>query len=172
MTNLQTILPLLAQAGVEFVIIGGVAATIHGSSHVTNDLDICYARSRLNLTRLANALAPFHPRLRGAPAELPFIWDAETLRHGLNFTLVTDLGDLDLLGEVTGIGTFEPVRAASIIVKLFGVKCAVLSLDGLIVAKRAAGRLKDQLILPELEALREATQDATEFGSPGEKEQG
>jgi hypothetical protein len=146
---------LLGGSLVEFVIVGGIAGTIHGSTQATFDLDICYARNEGNLARLAESLSPFHPQLRGAPAGLPFIWDVETLRRGLNFTLLTDLGDLDLLGEVLAVGSYEQARATSIIVPLFDVECAVLSLDGLIVAKRAAGRTKDKLILPELEALRE-----------------
>ena len=156
MIDLATILPCLVEDGVEFVIIGGVAATVHGSSYITDDLDLCYARDRANLERLASSLVPFSPRLRGAPADVPFIWDAETLRHGLNFTLVMELGNLDLLGEVAGIGTFEQARAGALLVELCGVECAVLSLDKLIAAKRAAGRPKDKLVLPELEALWEA----------------
>lgn len=159
MVDLSTLIPRLVNDGVEFIIIGGVAATAHGSSYVTYDLDICYARNRSNLERLALSLAPLHPRLRGAPKDLPFLWDSETLRHGLNFTLETDLGDLDLLGEVTGIGTFEQVRTMAAGVMLFDVYCAVLTLEGLITAKRAAGRPKDMLVLPELEALREVDQE-------------
>ena len=126
---------------------------------MTFDLEICYARDDDNLARLVEALSPFHPQLRGAPAGLPFIWDVESLRRGLNFTLRTDLGDLDLFGEILGVGSFEQVRAASLPVPLFGIECAVLSLDGLIAAKRAAGRPKDQIILPELEALREIARE-------------
>lgn len=119
-----------------------------------------YARNNVNLKRLAATLAPFHPRLRGAPEDVPFLWDAETLRRDLNFTLKTDLGDIDLMGEVKGLGLFEQVKASAMAVHLFGVECKILSLEGLIVSKRAAGRLKDQLILPELEALREATEES------------
>lgn len=160
MTELQALIACLAKAGVEFIIIGGVAATAHGSSYVTEDLDICYARHKANLERLAATLDPFHPRLRGAPEDVPFLWDAETLRRGLNFTLKTDLGDIDLMGEVRGLGLFEQVKASAMAVHLFGVECKILSLEGLIISKRAAGRPKDQLILPELEALREATEDS------------
>ena len=157
MIDLATILPRLVEDGVEFVIIGDVAATVHGSSYkITGVLDLCYARDRANLERLASSLAPFTPRLRGAPPDLPFIWDAETLRHGLNFTLVTDLGNIDLLGEVAGIGTYEQARAGALLVELCGIECAVLSLGKLIAAKQAAGRPKDKLVLPELEALWEA----------------
>lgn len=162
MIDLQSILPRLVSGSVEFVIIGGVAAAVHGSSYVTDDLDICYGRDETNLVRLASVIAPLHPRLRGAPAELPFIWDARTLQRGLNFTLHTDLGNLDLLGEVSGLGSFAQVHVDSVSLILFGVECAVISLDKLIIAKRAAARPKDKLVLPELEALREATQDSVE----------
>lgn len=157
MIDLEKTLRLLADSGIEFVIIGGIAASIHGSAQATFDLDVCYERGDDNLERLADSLSPLHPQLRGAPAGLPFIWDAETLRRGLNFTLRTDLGDLDLIGEVPGVGVYEHVRRASVTLPLFGVECAVLSLDGLIAAKRAAGRAKDKLMLPELEALLDLT---------------
>ena len=98
------------------------------------------------------------PRLRGAPADLPFQWDAQALRNGLNFTLQTDLGALDLLGEIQGVGTYCDVRKNAIELDLFDVPCAVMSLEDLIAAKRAAGRPKDLLVLPELEALLEARQ--------------
>jgi hypothetical protein len=160
--DLERTIRLLGDSEVEFVIVGGIAGSIHGSAQATFDLDVCYARNDANLTRLAKSLSPFHPQLRGAPAGLPFIWDAETLRRGMNFTLLTDLGDLDLLGEVLGVGSFEQVRAASVIVPLFSIECAVISLDGLIVAKRAAGRAKDKIVLPELEALREIAREQDE----------
>lgn len=159
MIDLEKMIRLLGDSGVEFVIVGGIAGSIHGSTQVTFDLDICYARDKDNLARLATLLAPFNPQLRGAPAGLPFVWDVETLRRGLNFTLLTDLGDLDLLGEILGVGSYEQARSVSVIVPLFGSECAVLSLDGLIAAKRAAGRAKDKIILPELEALREITRE-------------
>ncbi|MGQ0655275.1 MAG: nucleotidyltransferase, partial [Betaproteobacteria bacterium] len=78
----------------EFVVVGGVAMVLRGSSRVTVDLDVCYSRDVENLRRLAAALAPYRPRLRGAPPELPFQWDERTLASGLNFTLATDLGDV------------------------------------------------------------------------------
>jgi predicted nucleotidyltransferase len=162
MIRLRETLELLDRHGVEFVIIGGVAISLHGSSYVTFDLDICYARTPENLRRLSDALAEQHPRLRDLPEALPFVWDERTLRHGTNFTLATDLGEIDLLGEVAGVGTFADALAASVVMSLFGIECRVLSLDALIEAKRAAGRTKDLLILPELEALREATREPDE----------
>src|SRR5262245_63736792 len=99
MTQLERLLAALGKAGVEFVIVGGVAARAHGSSRLTDDLDIVYARSPANLARLVEALAPLKPYLRGAPPGLPFEWSVATLRAGLNFTLTTTSGAIDLLGE-------------------------------------------------------------------------
>lgn len=155
MTRLETFLTALRQEGVSFVIIGGVAATIHGSARLTNDLDIAYERSRSNIDRLTRALAAYEPYLRGAPAGLPFRWDASTIRAGLNFTLRTSNGDIDLLGEITGVGSYDRVLQQSIEVELFGATYRVISLDALIVAKRAAGRAKDLEVVAELEAIRE-----------------
>src|SRR5260370_40671260 len=114
MTNVIRAVQVLADAHVEFVIIGGWSAILHGASHVTNDLDFCFARNPENLRRLASALAPYHPRLRDLPADLPFVWDAATLGNGTVFTLTTDLGPIDLLAEVTGLGDFAQVNAHSI----------------------------------------------------------
>src|ERR1700749_1065832 len=107
MIRVEPTLKLLAQHKVEFVIVGGVAISAHGSSYLTYDLDVCYARSRENLKRLAAALTPYQPRPRDFPAGLPFVWDEQTLRQGTNFTLSTDLGNIDLLGEVAGLGGYE-----------------------------------------------------------------
>lgn len=147
---------LLGEYKVECVIVGGVAAAIHGSSLLTNDLDVCYSRDPANLRQLADALQSVHARLRNAPEGLPFILDAETLQRGLNFTFATDIGDLDLLGEVRGVGHYDEVRANSVTVELFGYRFFVIDIGKLIVAKRAAGRPKDLIALPELEAIQEA----------------
>ena len=157
MIRIEATIQTLARNAVEYVIIGGVAIRAHSSAYVTFDIDICYSRARENLKRLAAALAPHQPRPRDFPANLPFVWDEQTLKQGTNFTLETDLGAIDLLGEVAGVGDYESVRAHSVVMSLYGYDCLVLSLDGLIKAKRAAGRTKDLLALPELEALREVT---------------
>jgi hypothetical protein len=146
----------LVDAGVDFSIIGGWSAILHGGANVTNDLDICFSRQPGNLKRLAGALAPFHPRLRDLPGDLPFVWDEATLRNGTNFTLATDLGGIDLLAEVSGLGGFEEVKANSVLVHVFDRDVWTLNLPGLIKAKRAAGREKDLRALPELEGLLEA----------------
>jgi predicted nucleotidyltransferase len=155
MIEIETALRVLAQDGVEFIIVGGVAATAHGSARLTRDLDVVYSRSPQNIARLAAALAPHSPYLRGAPPGLPFRWDAETIRRGLNFTLTTAFGDLDLLGEVTGGGGFDALVARSRPVAVFGLDVRCLDLDCLIEVKRAAGRPKDLEVIAELEALQE-----------------
>lgn len=102
----------LCDAQVEFIVIGGLSANLHGSARVTFDIDICYSRRTSNLKRLSAALAPFHPRPQGFPAELPFIWDETTLRNSTVLTLQTDLGEIDLLAEVAGLGGWDDVKAA------------------------------------------------------------
>ncbi|HLG16212.1 MAG TPA: hypothetical protein VJH03_17145 [Blastocatellia bacterium] len=155
MIEIRETLEFLTARAVEFIIIGGVAANIHGSTQATFDLDICYARNARNLERLGLALIDIHATLRNAPPDLPFRPDAETLRRGLNFTFNTDLGTLDLLGEVAGVGTFEDIVGACQTTELFGKHYSVISLPHLISAKRAAGRAKDLSALPELEAILE-----------------
>jgi hypothetical protein len=152
--RLELILKDLAKQRVEYVLIGGQAMTLQGSAHVTFDLDLCYARTKENIAALAMALAPHHPYLRGAPPGLPFRFDPLTIQAGLNFTLQTDLGDIDVLGEVSGIGSYEQALAQSEEKTVFGQVVRVLSVDGLIAAKKAAGRVKDRNHILELEELK------------------
>jgi predicted nucleotidyltransferase len=154
-TDFAALLRTLADAGVEFILVGGVAATAHGSARLTRDVDVVYARTDENMTRLVAALAPLSPYLRGAPAGLPFVWDERTLKRGLNFTLTTELGDLDLLGEVTGGGGFAELRDHAPVVQLFDREVRCLDIEWLIRVKRAAGRPKDLEAVAELEALLE-----------------
>jgi hypothetical protein len=153
-TDVQRLLDVLGAAGVDFVVIGGVALVLRGSSRLTLDLDLCYSRDRDNLRRLAAALAAYHPRLRGAPPELPFLWDERTLASGLNFTLTTDLGDLDILGEVAGVGGYLQVAAGASELVVGDTPIRVMDLDTLERSKRAAGRAKDLLDLAEIAEIR------------------
>lgn len=155
MTNFKALLQALHKADVKFVVVGAYAAVLQGHAAVTQDLDICYERSPDNLKRLTVALQPYHPRLRGTPAGLPFSLDSKTLQSGINFTLTTDLGDLDLLGELSGVGQFARVSDGAETVLIFRMPCKVANLSILIESKRAAGRPKDLSALPELEALKE-----------------
>ena len=155
MTDFPALINALAAGGVEFIIVGGAAATAHGSARLTQDLDIVYSRTPENISRLVLALVPHAPYLRGAPPDLPFAWDERTVSKGLNFTLTTALGALDLLGEVTGGGGYENLLPSSIRIRLYGVECLCLGLERLIQIKRAAGRPKDLEALAELEAILE-----------------
>lgn len=160
MTDFEALLGALQDGGVRFAVVGGVAARAHGSVRPTADLDIVYARDASNLERIAAALDGLAPYLRGAPPGLPFRLDAETLRRGLNFTLVTRRGDLDLLGEMLGVGGFDQVMLRAVHFELFGRRIACVGIEDLIAAKRAAGRPKDLDAVAELEVLRAGAEDA------------
>jgi predicted nucleotidyltransferase len=153
--DIPALLRVLADAHVEYIIVGGVAGNIHGAARTTLDIDIVYQRSDANVANLVRALAPYDPYPRGAPPGLPFKWDAATIRRGLNFTLTTTLGDVDLLGEVAGGGRYENLLARSEVIELEQRQCRVVELSTLIALKRAAGRGKDREALAELEALLE-----------------
>ncbi|HEY7649103.1 MAG TPA: hypothetical protein VID04_08880 [Methylomirabilota bacterium] len=155
MTDFKALVRALADAGVEFILVGGVAAIAHGSARLTRDVDVVYRRSPDNLGRLVLSLAPYHPYLRGAPPGLPFRWDQATLQRGLNFTLTTDLGSLDLLGEITGGGRYEDLLPGTLRIQIYGVECHCLNLEQLIHVKRAAGRPRDLEAIAELEVIRD-----------------
>lgn len=153
--NFRELLPLLAGHGVRFIVVGGGAAIAHGVARATYDVDVVYARDRANVEQLVQALRPYRPYLRGAPAGLPFRWEVATVLAGLNFTLTTSLGELDLLGEVTGGGGYEQLLPTTVEAEAFGVRCRFVTLEKLIQLKRAAGRPKDLETIAELEALAE-----------------
>lgn len=155
MTDFKALLRALAEAEVEFILVGGVAGTVHGAARLTLDVDAVYRRSPENIHRLCLALAGYRPYLRGAPPGLPFRRDDSTIQHGLNFTLTTALGDIDLLGEIPGGRTYEELLPSTVVIEVFGVTCRCLDLRRLIEVKRAAGRPKDLEAIAELEALLE-----------------
>lgn len=146
---------VLADAHVDFIVVGGVAAVLLGTARFTEDLDVVYARSSENLTRLAAALRPLKPYLRGAHLGLPFKWVAATLTAGLNFSLTTTAGDLDLLGEITACGDYNEIRPHALAMPLLGRTISVVGLPWLIRNKRAMYRTQDLETIAELEALQE-----------------
>lgn len=158
MTGFPQLLAALHGSGVKYIVVGGIAAGAHGSARITQDLDVVYERSPANLEAVVAALKPLKPYLRGAPPGLPFDWSAATLRAGLNFTLTTTAGDIDLLGEITGGGAYADVAKHTVVLTIFGRDTAVIDLPWLIHVKRAAGRPKDLETLAELEALQEEIQ--------------
>ncbi len=145
----------LVAAEVRFVVIGGVAANLHGSARATFDLDICYDPAMKNRERLAAVLKCWNAYLRCVEPGLPFTMDARTLAASHVLTLTTALGDLDVLDSVTGVGDFSDVLAHSVQMEIGCTRFQVLDLPALVAAKRAAGRPRDRNQLPELEALLE-----------------
>jgi hypothetical protein len=137
------------------VIIGGIAATLQGSTTITRDFDVCYSRDRTNVERLASALRELNARLRGVDGDVPFQLDAASLRNGLNFTFKTKHGDFDCLGDPGGGFDYELLKRNADKVNVAGLKVIVASLDDLIAMKRAAGRNKDRIEVENLSALRE-----------------
>lgn len=162
----EPILRILAKHGVRFIVIGGLAGNIHGSTTITRDLDICYERTSDNMARLASALRELQVTLRGADADLPFQTDARTIRNGMNFTFDTMYGWFDCLGEASGYG--YAVLAANAEPADRGTeKVLVASLDDLIRMKRAAGRLKDLIEVENLSKLREVREARGLYGLAG-----
>ena len=151
--DVQRLIEALDDQRVRFVLIGGLAVNVHGSARLTLDFDAVYARSPENLAAIVAALAPLGPQLRTAHGPVPFRWDTRALKSGLNFTLVTDAGSVDLLGEAAGVTSFEDLWANASEVPLYGRTVRVASIRDLIAMKKAAGRGKDLLDLHELEQL-------------------
>ncbi len=147
--DLNKLLEPLVRHGVDFVLIGGMAGITHGSSYPSFDLDIFYSRGRANVIRLVPALAELEVRLRGAPSDHRFVLDERTIENGANFTFITPHGDLDVLGDVAGIGDFAGVASESEEKEVAGLPVRVASLDHLIAMKRAANRTKDKLMVEE-----------------------
>jgi len=152
--------------GVEFMVIGGQAATLLGSPLPTVDIDLCYRRTADNLERLAAALKELHPTLRGAPADLPFRLDAQSLGLGSNFTFNTDYGPLDLLGWVEPFGTYENLLPHASVIPVGEVKLLTIGLDDLIAVKRHIGRPKDKVALAQLELIRQVRGQADSGEKP------
>ena len=154
-TDFSAALHVLTKADIDFIVIGALAGIAHGLGRATYDVDVVYSRTPENMRKIVQALAPLRPYLRGAPPGLPFSFDERAIRDGLNFTLLTSIGGIDLLGEVAGGGTHENLRPFADRVSAFGSEFLALGLDKLIELKRAAGRPKDYEMIAQLEALRQ-----------------
>ncbi|MEA3197419.1 MAG: hypothetical protein QOF32_1471 [Gammaproteobacteria bacterium] len=155
MIEINRLFQRLCDAEIDFVIVGGFAATLHGSSLVTRDLDVCAILSNENVEKLREALRDLQPTHRLTPQKLSFLDNPDPGVEVRNLYLKTDLGPVDVLSSILGVGDFDRVRAASIQVELFGRSCRVISLDDLIRAKEALGRDKDLLAAKELRAVRD-----------------
>jgi predicted nucleotidyltransferase len=143
------LLEALADGGVEFVVIGGIAGGAHGSAYPTYDVDVMYARDRENLERLAAVLH----ELGATPSGVPFLLDAKTLEAGGNFTFATRFGSLDVFAYPSGAPPYDRVQADAASIDVGGRSVRVASLDHLIAMKEAAGRNKDKLMATEYREL-------------------
>lgn len=148
------LLARLGEAGVDFVVVGGIAGQAHGTSLFTGDLDICYSAEQDNLDRLGETLVALGARLRGVAEDVPFVPDGRTLRHTRILTLDTPDGPLDLLAEPSGSPGYEQLAERALKVEWAGTTIKVASLEDLIAMKRDAGRPKDVLAVEELEAIQ------------------
>lgn len=154
MSDLQKLLLRLDDAGIDFVLVGGYAAMLHGSSLLTRDLDVCATLTPDTLEKLRDAFRDFHPRHRLSAPQSSFLDDPEPGVALNNLYLNTDLGTLDLLGSITGIGDYARVARDAVEIELLGRRIRAISLDDLITAKEALGRDKDLLAAKELRAIR------------------
>ncbi len=155
MADFAGILGRLVDHNVEFAVVGGYAAIAHGSAMMTQDVDICLHFSVDNLIRLQAALEALHPVHRMTPRRIPLTLTADTCAGLQNLYLDTDLGQLDCLSSIKGVGDYPVVFAQSIEVPLARGSCRVLSLDALIEAKSAMGRERDKEVVLQLRALRD-----------------
>jgi hypothetical protein len=151
----KALLARLHQQGVEFVLIGGVCGVMHGSGLLTVDLDVCCCFGTENLRRIESALRDLHPWHRLTPNHLPFVLTDELCSSLKNLYLQTDIGKLDCLSEVTGVGSYQAALARSAEFNMTFGSIRMFDLETLILSKEAAGREKDKYALPVLRALAE-----------------
>jgi hypothetical protein len=157
MSNLEDLVDRLIRAQMEFVIVGGFAVLAHGGSMMTEDLDVCCPFSEDNLKALWSAVGDLHPVHRMTPQRLPFDVTPELCVGLKNLYLATDLGKLDCLGEILGVGPFDEVKRRSVEIRLESGPCKVLSIDALIQAKAATNRTRDRMAILQLKAIKERT---------------
>ena len=155
MSDINRLLQRLCDAEIDFVIVGGFAAMLHGSSLLTRDLDVCAVLTRESVAKLREILWDLHPEHRLTTQKPSFLDNPDPDVNVLNLYLRTDFGPVDFLSSITGVGDFASVRANAIEVELFGRRCLVMSLDDLIRAKEAIGRDKDVQAVIQLRAIRE-----------------
>jgi predicted nucleotidyltransferase len=148
------LLRTLNEHSVNYVVIGGIAATIRGSDSITGDVDICYQRTKENVRRLATALNAFHAKLTSLPEGQPLRIDERSIWNGDTFTFDTDYGHVDCLANPSGTTGFDDIRAAATSEEIGGTQAVVCSLDDLIRMKEAAGRIKDRVALEQLYSLK------------------
>jgi len=153
--NLKALLKNLLEHDIDFVLIGGFAAVVHGSTLVTQDLDICAAITDEQVAKLREALKDIHPRHRMNPnVKQSFLESPKDIKGTHNIYLETDLGILDILSETQPAGSFKDIKNRSIEISLYGHKCKVISVDDLIKVKESMKRPKDLQAAQELRLIQ------------------
>lgn len=158
MDDFSDIIQRLIQAEVDFVLVGGLAAVTHGSSMTTQDIDICCDFSASNLLKLQGALKGIHPVHRMSNKPLPLQLTEESCASLKNIYLETDIGQLDCLGTILGLGDFQTVKRQSESIEIDAHPCRILRIEALIAAKKAMGRPKDIETIRHLEVIRQERQ--------------
>jgi hypothetical protein len=153
--DFETVVRRLNEHGVEFVLIGGIAAVAHGASLLTFDVDVCCPFHAENLFKLQRSLADVHPVHRMTPQKLPLEITPQNVGTLRNLYLNTDIGTIDCLSEVTALGDYAAVLAQSVEVELSSGRCRVLSIEGLIRAKQAVNRTQDKIVIAQLMAIQQ-----------------
>lgn len=159
---IKDLIKSLSKNNVELIIIGEVASFFYGIKTISTKLEVIYLSVEENINKIVSALSPFDPKLRDQPKSLICNFDKFLFQNTKPLLIETNIGCIDLLGEVSGVGNFKAVESESVEMEIFDVFVKVISLDDLIKAKHAAGRPKDLLVLPELEALREILSEEEE----------
>lgn len=157
--NISSLLVRLASAGVDFVVIGGIAVVAHGYERNTKDLDICYSPDGANLEALGTVLLELNARLRGIEEEIPFVPDARTLHGTQMLTLDTDEGSLDLLVQPDGSPAYGALKARAERIEFDGFEILIASIEDLLAMKRAANRVQDHVDIEALTAIQRLQRD-------------
>jgi len=158
MASTLDFLKLLSAYDVEYVVVGGVAGVLHGSQLLTEDVDICAPLTIANLEKILAALRGLNPRFRMSPDRRPLPDDPSQVVGLKNLHLSADLGQIGILSDITGVEDYSELCKHTIAVHLGGVRCRVLDLDTLILAKSALDSPKDRYAVLELKAIRERIQ--------------
>ncbi len=160
MENLNHLLQRLLESKMDFILIGGYAAVLYGSSQVTQDIDLCALMTDANLEELRRILSDLNPVHRMNPNFQPSLANYPAKGQKIdNLYLKTKIGILDIIQDVRPIGSFERIKEKSITISLFGHSCKVISLDDLIEVKKSMPRDKDKTVLKELESLKQRIKD-------------
>ena len=156
--RLAELMDRLTAAGIRFILIGGLAGRLYGSTLTTGDLDICHARDRDNLAAIATMLRGIDAEFRRAPKYAPAELSAATFATETDFVFTTRYGKFDLIGEFTGVGRYRESCEGAVPTTFGSWDVRVLSLPKLIASKRSTGRPRDALVASELEVIALAAQ--------------